>query len=80
MITQVSGLDSVSVAKDPRRKAQSIKFKHPCSNISYKSGEYRDVYTHQKNEALLTSISIVAGSTLFILGSFLFMALKKVKP
>ncbi len=80
MITQISGLDSVSAAKDPRRKSQSIRFKHPRSNISYKSGDYPVAYNHQKNEALLTSISIVAGSTLFTLGYFLFMALKKAKP
>lgn len=78
MITQVSGLNSVSVAKDPRRKAQSIQFKSPRSNISYKS-DHNELYHRQKNDALWTSISIVAGSTLFTLGYFVFMALKKAK-
>lgn len=80
MITQISGLNVVNAAKDPRRKSQSIRFKQPHSGISYKSGGYKDVYTHQKNEALLTSVSIVAGATLFTLGYFLFMALKKARP
>lgn len=78
MITQVSSLSSGSVARDPRRKAQSIKFKHR-SNMPYKSG-YNEQYEHQKNNALLTSITIIAGSMLFTLGYFLLSALRTKAP
>lgn len=68
MITQVNGLGS-GVIKDPRRKAQSVQFKHR-STIPYKSG-YNEQYAQQKNNALWTSLSIVAGSILFAIGYFM---------
>ena len=77
MITQVSGLNTSGVFKDPRRKAQSFQFKHRA-NIPYQGG-YEDPYVRQKNNALLTSISIVAGSVLFTVGYFLLSALSLKK-
>lgn len=73
MITQVNSLGS-PVLRDPRRKAQSVQFKHR-SNIPFKN-DYNEQYVQQKNNALWTSISIVGGSLLFMLGYFLFSALK----
>lgn len=73
MITQVSGFNSSGVFKDPRRKAQSFQFKHHA-NIPYQ-GSYDDPYVRQKNNAVLTSISIVAGSVLFTVGYFMLSAL-----
>ena len=77
MITQVSGFNSSGVFKDPRRKAQSFQFKNRA-NIQYKGG-YDDPYARQRNNALLTSMSVVAGSILFIVGYFLFSALSLKK-
>lgn len=77
MITQVSSLSGGCAARDPRRKAQSIKFRHHA-DIPYKSG-YNEQYEHQKNNALLTSITIIASSFLFMLGYFLVSALRTGK-
>lgn len=74
MITQVSGLNTSGVIKDPRRKAQSIQFKHRA-NIPYKGG-YNEQYEKQKSNALWTSVSIVLGAVLFTIGYFLVSALK----
>lgn len=72
MITQVNALGS-GVIKDPRRKAQSVQFKRGA-DIPYKSG-YNEQFTRQKNNALWTSFSIVAGSILFTIGYFMLAAL-----
>lgn len=77
MITQVSGFNASGVYKDPRRKAQSFQFKHRAV-IPYKGG-YEDPYARPKNNALFTSISIVAGSILFTAGYFLLSALSYKK-
>ena len=74
MITQVSGHDTIGVMKDPRRKAQSIQFKHRA-NIPYKSG-YNEQYEKQKSNALWTSVSIVMGAVLFTIGYFVISALR----
>lgn len=75
MITQVSGFNASSSAKDPRRKAQSIRLKH-ISDIPYRSN-YEKEYREQQKNALQTSITIVLGSVLFTMGYFLFS--KKAK-
>lgn len=77
MITQVSGLDSIRVKRDPRRKAQSVQFKNRA-NIPYKGG-YDDMYAKQRDNALWTSVSIVAGSILFTIGYFMITALNAKK-
>lgn len=77
MITQVSGLNTSGVTKDPRRKAQRIQFKH-SANIPYKSN-YNLEYERQQRNALLTSVSIVMGSVLFTVGYFMLSGLKHVK-
>lgn len=75
MITQVSGFNVSGVTKDPRRKAQSIQFKRH-SNIPYKSG-YDEEFERQQRNALWTSISIVVGSVLFVVGYFLLSGKKR---
>lgn len=73
MITQVGGLDTCCVIKDPRRKAQSIQFKRR-TNTPYQNG-YNEQYERQKNNALWTSVSIVLGAVLFTLGYFIISAM-----
>lgn len=76
MITQVSGLSSGVIAKDPRRKAQRIQFRH-SAQIPYQSSYNKDYEQQQKN-ALWTSVSIVLGSVLFTAGYFFFSGLKTI--
>ena len=73
MITKISGLNTCGTIKDPRRKTQNMQFKN-TSNLSYQSG-HNDQFVKQKNNALFTSISIVAGSILFTAGYFMLSAL-----
>jgi len=73
MITKVSVPDARGTIKDPRRKAQSTQFKNR-STIPYQSGCNQHV-EKQKNNALLTSVSIVAGSILFTVGYFMLSAM-----
>lgn len=74
MIKQVNG-SILSVCKnDPRRKAQSVQFKHR-STIPYKQ-TYKQEYAEQKRRAMATSISIVAGSVLFTFAYFLISAMR----
>lgn len=75
MITQVSGLDVSGVKKDPRRKAQSVRFKRQAK-IPYKSSYSKEFEQQQKN-ALNTSVAIVGGSMLFTIGYFLLSGLRK---
>lgn len=81
MITQISGPNTYGVAKDPRRKAQSVRFKER-SMIPYKSN-YNDgfnkEYEHQQKQALWRSVAIVAGAVLFTVGYFMLSGLKTVK-
>lgn len=77
MITQVSGLNVNSVAKDPRRKAQSVQFKH-SSRVAYKQN-YENEYAAQQRKSLMTSIAIVAGAILVTIGYFVFSGLKQAK-
>lgn len=80
MITQVSGPNTYGVTKDPRRKAQSVRFKER-SMIPYKSNYdgYNKEYERQQKNALWTSISIVAGAVLFTVGYFMLSGLKTAK-
>lgn len=81
MITQISGPNTVGVTKDPRRKAQSVRFKKNTSIASHSSTAakgYSD-YARQQKNALWTSVSIVLGSIVFTVGYFTLSALKKVK-
>ena len=77
MITQVSGLSSGVVTKDPRRKAQRIQFRH-STQIPYQSS-YNKEYERQRKNALWTSVYIVLGSVLFTAGYFLFTGSKIAK-
>lgn len=77
MITQVSGLSVNSVTKDPRRKAQSVKFRNH-SRIPY-THNYEEEYARQQKNALWTSVSIVAGSVLFTVGYFMLSSIKGAK-
>lgn len=82
MITQISGPNTYGVAKDPRRKAQSVRFKER-SMIPYKSNYNNDSfnkeYEHQQKRALWSSVAIVAGAVLFTVGYFMLSGLKTVK-
>lgn len=80
MITQISGLNGNSaVAKDPRRKAQSVRFKHH-SMVSYKQKyNFNEAYHNPKKNALINSIVIVAGATAFTIGYFAITGLKQAK-
>jgi len=73
MITKINGLDARGTAKDPRRKTQRMQFKNGTS-IPYQYG-YSQQYSKQKNNTLLTSVAIVAGSILFTVGYFVLSAL-----
>lgn len=79
MITQVGGRIGSGVARDPRRKAQSVQFKN-STYIPYK-GSNESIYREQEKKALRTSALIVAGSILFMVSYFLISALssKKIK-
>ncbi len=81
MITQVSGFNAGGVARDPRRKAQSIQFKRQ-SKIPYKSANnsaYAKEFKKQQKHALGTSVAIVAGSVLFTVGYFMLSGLKTMR-
>ncbi len=78
MITKVTGHAAVGVAKDPRRKSQSVQFKKRPT-IPYKSGEELLEYRRQQKNALFTSMSIVAGSLLFTIGYFALAGAKRIK-
>ena len=80
MITQVCGPSVSGIPKDPRRKAQSVQFKHH-SNISYSQNytSSNNPYIEQEQKAMRTSTSIVIGSVLCVLGYFLLSGLKKSK-
>lgn len=75
MITQVSGLDTRGVTKDPRRKAQSVQFKKQL-NIPYTQNNDTE-HVRQKKNALWTSVSIIAGALLLVVGYFLIGGMKK---
>ena len=75
--TQVSAFNVSGVTKDPRRKAQSIQFKRH-SNIPYKSG-YDEEFEREQRNALWTSVSIVVGAVVFVVGYFLLSGIKRVK-
>ncbi|MDD3435641.1 MAG: hypothetical protein PHC64_00660 [Candidatus Gastranaerophilales bacterium] len=75
MITRVSGLNTGSVVKDPRRKSQRMQFKN-AYNVPYQSSLEQEYRQQQKN-ALISSISIVLGSVAFMIGYFLLS--KKVR-
>lgn len=77
MITQVSGLDTRGITKDPRRKAQSVQFRHQLV-IPYTQNNDTE-YIRQKKNALWTSVSIVAGAILFTVAYFLLAGAKKAK-
>ena len=73
MITQVCGPSVSGVTKDPRRKAQSVQFKHR-SNIAYSQNytSSNNPYIREEQKAMKTSTAIVLGSFLCVLGYFLF--------
>lgn len=78
MVAQVSGPTAGVYVKDPRRKAQNIRFKH-SSNIPYMSTYDADNQASkpQQNTALYTSVLVVLGAVLFMAGYFLITGLKK---
>lgn len=77
MITQVGGPSSGVVAKDPRRKAQRVQFKH-STQIPYQSS-YNNKYERQQKRAFWTSFYVVLGSVLFTVG-YLFLSGVKKSP
>ena len=77
MITQVSDLNAGCATKDPRRKAQRVKFRN-SSNITYKSN-YNQNTERQQKSALLTSLSIVLGSLIFATAYFMVSSLRDAK-
>ena len=89
MITQVSGPNTVGVTKDPRRKAQSVKFKkNEAVGVVAKlakeqvSGHYAkpsSEYYRQQQTALWTSVSIVLGAVLLPAIYFIFSEFKKIR-
>lgn len=78
MITQISGPSLISATKkDPRRKAQSVKFRNQV-NIPY-THKYEGEYAKQQRNALWTSALIVLGSVLFMVGYFMLAGIKARK-
>lgn len=80
MIIPVSGFNTGSVAIGPRKKTRSLQFKSN-SNEPYKSSnreEYRERRERQR-DAVWKAVLFIGGSTLFMLGCFLFSGGKKVK-
>lgn len=69
MITQVSGFNAGGIIRDPRRKSQSVEFKHQAK-IPYKSAAAAEAYgkefKQQQQKALRTSIATIAGCGLFL--------------
>lgn len=81
MITQVNGFNAGGVARDPRRKAQSIQFKRQ-SKIPYKSAAnstYAKEFKKQQNNAIGKSIAVVAGAFLFGVGYFMISGLRTMR-
>lgn len=78
MITQVSSLRvGASIARDPRRKAQSVQFKNN-SKLPY-TGDFDTQHSKERNDALWSSVEVVAGSILFVAGYFVLSALSNLK-
>jgi len=79
MITQVCGPSVSGVTKDPRRKSQSVQFKHH-SNIPYTQNyTSKNPYIVQEEKAMRTSTYIVGGSFLCVLGYFLISGCNKAR-
>lgn len=76
MISQICGLDSCRAVKDPRRKAQSMRFKNNATMPSHI--KYRAINKTPKESAVWTSLSILVGSALFIGGCVAVSVLKRV--
>lgn len=78
MITQVSGLSGNSVvAKDPRRKSQSVRFKHRPMTAYKQSCTFHEANHSPQRNALINSAVVVAGASLFTIGYFTITGLKR---
>ncbi len=79
MISQVGGLDSCRAVKDPRRKAQQMRFKNNASIPSHvKTSGYVTEPQTPKDNAIWTSFSIIMGALIFIGGYIILSASKKI--
>jgi len=76
MISQIGGLDSCRAAKDPRRKAQSMRFKNNATAPSHI--RYKALNKSPKESAAWTSFSIFVGSALFLFGVATISLMKRV--
>ena len=73
MITKISGLNTSGSANATHRKSQSTNFRN-TSNIPFQGG-YKEHSGKQADNAMLTSVSIVAGSILFTIAYFMLSAI-----
>jgi len=75
MISQISGLDSCCAIKDPRRKAQSMRFKNNAdTSVQTKNAP---VNKSPKENAIWTSFSIIVGAVVFVVGYFMVSSMRK---
>ena len=83
MITQIGGPDTISVAKDPRRKSQSLKFNShaeiPSNPKVFKNS--MDTYNGKSpiDKAFWTSIYSVLGAVLLVGGVLTLTAAKDAR-
>lgn len=79
MIKQVSSLNTCSSAKDPRRKARTIQFKHSY-NYSYSANPNDRKQEGSKTRSpVWTGTSIVLGSVLFLMIYFIVTGSRNFK-
>lgn len=79
MITQIGGLNSIGLVKDPRRTSRHARFKNESlANIPYK-GNYDEEDVSEQRKVVKTSILILLGSVLFMMGYFVLSGLKGYK-
>lgn len=77
MITQVSGLNGNGVTiKDPRRKSQSVRFKHrPIANYGDRC-TFHEASHAAKKDAITRSVILCAGAAAFVSGCCLWKGTK----
>lgn len=79
MIQQVSSINTYSFAKDPRRKARTIQFKHNFSNSYAVNPDDSQQNYKSSRSPIWTGTSIILGSVLFLMIYFLATGSKKLK-
>lgn len=79
MITQVSGLNGNGVvAKDPRRKSQSIRFKHRPMTACKQNCTFHQAEHTAQREAILRSAVVCGGAAAFVGGCCLWKGMKQM--